>query len=193
MPSLTSSFFSSGRERRLWTCAFVAVAAIYSTLGFAGTLAARFAGTGVGEWIFAAACLLILIAVVTQGLSRRPTAAEWGVALGIAAVYALVFARMAIPTERSHLVEYGVVAICIHAALVERAARGGEVPVPALLTVAATGSLGALDEFIQIVVPNRTYDPVDMLFNVLAGVMAVGASVALAAARRWVAARKRTS
>ena len=31
--------------------------------------------------------------------------------MGIAATYLLVFVRMAIPTERSHLIEYGVVAV----------------------------------------------------------------------------------
>ena len=161
------------------------MAAIYSTLGLARTLAAALAGSGVGEGLFILCCLLVLTAVVTQGLRARPGGAEVGVALGIAAAYILVFVRMSIPTERSHLIEYGVVALFIHEALTERAARGRRVPAPALLAVLATGLVGVLDECIQLLLPSRVFDPVDMLFNVLAAIMAVTASSALRWARRW--------
>lgn len=43
------------------------------------------------------------------------------------------------------------------------------------------------DETIQLVLPSRVFDPINMLFNVLAAVMAVAASSAL----RW--ARERNS
>jgi hypothetical protein len=79
--------------------------------------------------------LLVLATVVTQGLKTRPGGAEISVALGVAAAYLLVFVRMAIPTERSHLVEYGVVALFIYEALLERASQGRRVPVPALRDV----------------------------------------------------------
>ncbi len=181
------------RERRLWAYALVVVFAIYSTLGLARTLAEQLGDAGLGVWLFLIACIMVLVAVVTQGLTTRPSVAEWGVAMGIAAAYLLVFVRMAIPTERSHLIEYGVVAVCIYEALRERAGQGRRVPVPVLLTVLLTGLLGVLDEFLQILVPGRTFDPVDMLFNVLAGVMAVTASAALAGARRWTSTRRRRS
>ena len=92
---------------------------------------------------------------------------------------------MTVPTERSHLIEYGVVGILIFEALTERASQGRRVPLPPLLAVLATATLGVLDEGIQAILPNRVFDPVDILFNLLAGTMAVGASVALAWARRW--------
>jgi VanZ family protein len=41
-----------------------------------------------------------------------------------------------------------------------------------------------LDEFIQAFLPSRVFDPADILFNVLAAVMAAAASVALRWARR---------
>jgi len=41
-----------------------------------------------------------------------------------------------------------------------------------------------LDEGIQALLPSRVFDPIDILFNALAGLMAVLASVALAWARR---------
>ena len=91
---------------------------------------------------------------------------------------------MAIPTERSHLVEYGVVAVFVHEALRERARHGRRVPAPALLAVLAAGFVGVLDECIQLLLPSRVFDPLDMLFNVLGATMAVAASAALGWARR---------
>lgn len=178
------SAFSSHRERYLWACTLAVVVAIYATLGLARRLADALNGSGVGEGLFILACLLVLAAVVTQALTRRPNGMEIGVALGVAAAYVLVFARMAVPTERSHLVEYGVVALLVHEALRERLRKGRRVPVPALVAVLATVVAGVLDECIQWFLPSRVFDPVDMLFNTLAAVMAVAASLALAWARR---------
>lgn len=190
MPLFPSPLFSSARERRLWLCVLAVVVAIYSTMGLARTLAEQLGDAGLGVWLFLVCCFMVLITVVTQGLAARPSVAEWGVAVGIVAAYLLVFVRMSIPTERSHLIEYGVVAVCIYEAFRERAGQGRRVPVPALLTVLVTGVLGVFDEGLQLLVPSRTFDPVDMLFNVLAGVMAVTASAALASARRWTLARR---
>ncbi len=120
--------------------------------------------------------------VLTQGFKARPGGVEIGVALGVAVAYFMVFVRMAIP-ERSHLIEYGVVAVFIHEALTERASHGRRVPVPGVLAVLATALIGALDEGIQLFLPSRVFDPVDILFNGLAGVMAVGAMTALGWAR----------
>ena len=46
------------------------------------------------------------------------------------------------------------------------------------------GALGLFDKYLQLFVPSRVFDPWDILFNVLAGALAVGASVALGWARR---------
>ena len=118
----------------------------------------------------------------------RPGGAEIAVALGVATTYLLVFFRMAIP-ERSHLIEYSVVAVFIYEALIERASHGRRVPLPALLAILATSLVGVIDECIQWFLPNRVFDPTDMLFNFLAALMAVGASVALSWARRRVRGR----
>jgi len=177
--------FSSDRERRLWIWTAVVVAAIYSTLGLARTLVEHLGNDFVSVWLFLLGCLLVLLTVVTQGLKVRPGGAEIAVALGVAAAYLLILVRMSVPTERSHLVEYGVVAVFIHEALTERKRQGRRVPVPALLAIAAASLVGAIDEGIQKLIPSRVFDPVDILFNVLAAVMAVTASVALRRARRW--------
>ncbi|MDE0120826.1 MAG: VanZ family protein [bacterium] len=177
------ALFVSRRERRLWSWTLAIVVAIFSTLGLAGALAEQLAETGLTTVGFAAAMLLVGITVVIQGLRTKPTGAEIGVALGVAVVYLMVLLRMAL-AERSHLIEYGVVASFIYEALKERKGGGGRVPVPAVLAVLATGVVGVLDETIQLLLPSRHFDAVDMVFNALAAVMAVLARVALARARR---------
>lgn len=99
------------------------------------------------------------------------------------AVVVAIYSTLGLARTRSHLIEYGVVAAFMHEALRERARHGRRVPAPALLTVLATGLVGVLDECIQLLLPSRVFDPLDMLFNVPGGVMAVSASAALGWAR----------
>ena len=87
--------------------------------------------------------------------------------------------------ERTHLIEYGVVAVFIHEALTERASHDRRVPLPAALAILATALLGALDECIQAFLPTRAFDVQDMVFNTLAAVMAIANSLVLGWARRW--------
>lgn len=178
---LSLSLFASERERRLWAWTMAVVVAIYSTLGLARTLFDLLGHLDLGVGLFLVCCLLVVATAVTQGLRVRPGGAEIAVALGVLAAYLLVFVRMSIPTERSHLIEYGVVALFIHEALAERARHGRRVPAPALLAVLAATLIGVVDECIQLALPSRVFDPIDMLFNLLAAVMAVTASSAL----RW--------
>ena len=107
--------------------------------------------------------------------------------LGVAATYVLVFVRFTSTEERSHLIEYGVVAAFIHEALAERASQGRPVAFYPVLAVLATAIIGVVDEFIQRFIPNRVFDPQDIFFNTMAGAIAVAAIAALA----W--AQKRTN
>ncbi len=189
------ALFSSARERRLWVWTLAVVLAIYSTLGLARTLAGALREHGLLGPSFPLVSFLLAMAlvgatVVAHGLKARPGGAEITVALGVTAAYLLVFLRMVGPEERSHLIEYGVVGVFIYEALSERASQGRRVPTLPLIAVLATAALGVLDECIQIFVPSRVFDPVDILFNLLAAAMAVGASVALAWARRWTRSRR---
>ena len=181
---LSLSLFTSVRELRLWAWTLAVVVAIYSTLGLARTLAAELGDLGLGVGLFLVCCLLVVATAVTQGLRVRPGGVEIAVALGVVAAYLLVFVRMSIPTERSHLIEYGVVALFVHEALTERASQGRRVHAPALLAVLLTTLIGVIDECIQLVLPGRVFDPLDMLFNLLAAVMAVTARGALRWARK---------
>lgn len=178
-----TSAFSSSRERRLWLWTLAVVVAIYSTVGLARTLAVELRHRNLVDTAFVWVFVLILAAIVALGLKIRPGGAEIGVALGVVAVYAMVFIRMAIPEERTHVIEYGVVAILIHEALTERASQVRRVPAPALVALGMTISIGAVDELLQLVVPSRVFDPADIFVNSVSAVMALAAKLALGWAR----------
>ncbi|HCV23044.1 MAG: VanZ family protein [Gemmatimonadetes bacterium] len=149
MATVKTSLFSSERERRLWFWTLAVVAAIYSTLGLAATLEGKLPH-GLFAQTFFIGFLMIGAAILTQGLRARPGGTEIGVALGVAAAYLMTFARLG-GAERSHLFEYGVLALFVHEALAERAIQGRRVPVPALLAIVVSTLIGVLDESIQVV------------------------------------------
>ncbi|MYA34295.1 MAG: VanZ family protein [Gemmatimonadales bacterium] len=177
--------FSSRRERRLWTWALAVVVAIYATADLARTLADALRESGLLELtptMFSVGMLLIGIAILVQGLRERSRGVEVGFALGVAAIAVIGFARGIAAAERSHLIEYAVLALIIHEALVERTAHGKRVPVPAVLAITLTTAVGVVDECIQFFLPSRTFDLFDIGFDLLASVLAVGSSVSI----RWV-------
>ena len=177
--------FSSNRERRLWLWALAVVAAIYATADLARTLVDALRESGLLELtptMFSVGMLLIGVMILVQGLRERSRGVEVGFALGVAAIAVLGLARGIAAAERSHLIEYAVLAMIIHEALVERKGHGWRVPVPAVLAITVTTAVGVVDECIQFFLPTRTFDWFDIGFDFSASVMAVGSSVSI----RWV-------
>jgi hypothetical protein len=162
----------------------VVVAAIYSTLGLTSFLAEALLEAGLFTNAFIIAFFMMLAAVLTQGLRARPRGFDLGIGIGIAAVYIMVFARMGI-VERTHLFEYSIVATLIYEALKERANQGRHVRAPALLAILISSLIGVIDECIQLFLPSRVFDPIDIGLNALASLMAVLANVVLTWARSW--------
>ena len=184
--------FRSKRERRLWGWVLAILVAIYSTVGLAGTLVQVLREQNLLGVAFALAFLCVIAAVVGITLHRGAKAEEVWVVLGVAAVYGMIVVRMGVdPIERTHLFEYGLLAVLIYEALVERKGNGGEVPAPGVLAVLLTALLGWADEGIQALIPNRTYDVRDAGVNALAGFVATTASATLARLRRWRDSRRR--
>ena len=178
------SLFASRRERRLWIVTLILVVGIYATLGFASMLAPLMYNQNVSAVLFLGGMLFVGVTILTQGLTTRPKGFEIGVAIGIAVVYFMVLFRLTIP-ERSHLIEYGVVAVFVFEAFSERKQSGRFVPYPALLAILTTSVIGAVDELIQGVLPSRHFEWTDILFNFLAALMATTAMVILRWARSW--------
>ncbi|MCK5438818.1 MAG: hypothetical protein KAI97_02690 [Gemmatimonadetes bacterium] len=91
--------------------------AIYSTLGLAGTLAEALRERNLLDASFVVGFLLVVAAIAGSALKRHRGRREIWVALGVTAVYGMVVVRMGIaPEERTHLFEYGLVAVLIHQA-----------------------------------------------------------------------------
>ena len=156
------------------------VAAIYATLGLAGSLAERLREGNLLTATFFALLFLTVATIVGSGLRRRPGRREVWVGLGLTAVYGMAALRMGVSMEeRTHLFEYGVVAVLIYQALRERADNGGRVRVPAVVALVVTALLGWLDEGIQALLPNRVYDNFDVMSNVIAAAIGIVGSAAV--------------
>ena len=166
------SVFSSNRERRLWRWSLLTVLGIYATLPFASSFATYLYNQGLAAVVFLTCLLLIGITILIQGLRTRPSGLEIGVGIGVATVFVLVLFRLSLP-ERSHIIEYGVVATLVYEALMERTIQGRYVPLPAVFAITLTSTAGAIDELVQFSLPNRHFEWTDILFNFLAAFMAV--------------------
>jgi hypothetical protein len=184
-PGGRRSLFSSHRERLLWTWVLVILVAIYSSLGPVQQLAALLRERGLLGITSAGIMVLVAGIIAVRWARTRPGRREIGVGSGVVAVYLTALFRIPVPEERTHLFEYGLVAILMYQALSERRRNGWRVRAQAVLAVLATALLGWLDEGIQSLLPNRVYDLRDVGFNALAGLMAILASVFMAWARTW--------
>ena len=178
--------FTSARERRLWLWALTVLVLIYATMGQAPEIAASFrerSGLRIaGAIVLALAGLTILL----RWLRTRPRSAEVAVAIAVVAAYTMAWARIDSFEERTHLFEYGVVAVLAHMALTE---RGAPLWKSALATTGAVAMLGIIDELVQLVLPGRVFDLRDIGFNLFAVFAAVGARMAVLWARRRRASR----
>lgn len=162
----------------MWA-AFITVA-IWSTLGLAGRLAEELRESNLLVIGFIAGFLLAVTAIVGLAVGTRPGKREFWLWIGVATAYGMVVVRMGIPIEeRTHLFEYGLVAALVYRALRERMPGRGRVLTPAVLAVAITAGLGLVDESLQMLIPIRVFDLRDVAVNLLAGLMAVTASVVL--------------
>lgn len=174
-----AAVFSSDRERRLWLWTAAVLIAIYSTLGLARTLVDELSERDLLPAAFVVGLVLVVGPIAWRWARKRPDWAEIGVALAVAFAYCMVWVRMESWAERTHLLEYGIVAALIHMALLERVRNGREVPLPAALAVGVTAVLGLVDECIQAVLPSRVFDFRDVFFNAFAGFMVVAARLAI--------------
>ena len=119
-------------------------------LGLAGSLAARLRDNNLMGAAVLVLMILTVATIVGSGLRRRPGRRELWVGLGLTAVYGMAVLRMGVgPEERTHLFEYGVVAVLIYQALRERARGGAGVSASALLSLVVTALLGWMEEGIQ--------------------------------------------
>lgn len=178
------SLFTSNREKRLWIYSFIVLIAILLTLVFGTQLVALQLKQDIQHLIFWLCIILIGLTIIIQGLKVNPNKIEIAIWFGITAVYLLLILRFWGVAERTHLMEYSVLAVFIHEALIERTKLNSHILKTALRAFTITLIIGVLDECIQIFLPSREFDPLDILFNGLAGLLAIGLSVILGFLRK---------
>lgn len=181
-PDAGQRIFTSAREIRLWAWAAVVVAATYASVAFGGTLQSILSDRDAVDSGFVLAFILVVITILFQALKVRASSTEIGVVLGVTAACLLLVVRTGV-TERTHLIEYGIVAMLVYEALDERRLQGRRVPAAALMAIAITIGIGVADECLQWLLPGRVFDPVDIGFDAVAAVLAVVAMAALRRAR----------
>jgi len=178
--------FTSKREKKLWTAVVIVILGIYALIFIGQPLAGQLRDREIltnGFWL---AIFLVIATIAWHGWKRRFTYMEIGIWIGVITIYLLGFLRMAVPEERSHLIEYSVLAIFIHEALKERLRNGKYVWKPALFSIIIASIIGLLDELIQLFIPARVFDPIDIFFNTLAAFLAISSSTAISWARKKV-------
>lgn len=169
----------------MWLGVFVVTVTIYSTLFIGQPLANLLGNQDVQAVFFVLGMLLVGAAVLVHALKTKASQIELAVLLGIIALYVMFFLRLGLP-ERSHLIEYSVLAIFVHKALVERGNQGKNIPRPALYALIIAFSISLLDECIQFFLPNRVFDINDIYFNGIAVTMAIGSTLVLSWLRKSV-------
>ncbi len=126
--AVPGSLFTSARERRLWLWTMAVQLAIYSTLGPAAGLVTALRAHNLLRVSMAALVFVVGGVVVVRWARTQPGRCEKAVALGVAAVYVTALIKMPAPEERTHLFEYGLVALLIEQAFTERRRNGRGVP-----------------------------------------------------------------
>ena len=178
------TIFTSKREKQLWVWAFVVIVVIFSTLFLGQPLAIFFSSQDVRAFVFVIVMFLVGLTILIHAIKTKPSGLELTLWIGLAAVYIMFILRLGMP-ERSHLMEYSVLAVFIHKAIVERKNQGKKIPMPALIALVVSFTIGVLDECIQILLPDRYFDPEDIVFNGMAAALAIGSNVLLNRVRKW--------
>ncbi|NNF33390.1 MAG: VanZ family protein [Saprospiraceae bacterium] len=175
-------YFVSKKERRYWVFSSLVTVAILSTTLFIERPFQRLlVDQNVQFWIFLTGMLLTGTTIIYYALKTKRNKYEVVVWIGMAAVVLMLFFRLGAP-ERSHIMEFSVLAIFFHLALHERSEHRKFMIHPALLAFLLTVAIGVIDEGIQYFLPDRVYDTNDIIFNVIAAGGAVGGMLLL----RWV-------
>ncbi|MFT4832552.1 MAG: hypothetical protein ACI815_002208 [Psychroserpens sp.] len=173
------AIYKSAREKRLWLWALLVLMGLCATLLISKPLMDKMRESGVTVAGFLAVMFLVALTVVLHGLKVKMGKIKIVVWVGIAAVYLMVLLPITVLVERSHLMEYSVLAIFLHEAVLERNSQGAPIRFPALWAIGLTIFFGAIDEGIQFFMPHRVFNVQDIIFNSMASVMAIGSSMAL--------------
>lgn len=179
--------FHSQREKILWLYALSCWVIILSLLFIGQPLTELFSNQNLQAAFFMFGMVLVGLAIVVHAFNKKSgelTAVLW---LALLAVFSMFLLRLGLP-ERSHLIEYGILAILIHKALIERQKKKDSKWITPLFAISLTSILGIIDELLQLLVPLRFFDINDIYFNSLAAIFAIGSKVSV----DWIRTKMKT-
>lgn len=184
------TLFTSQKEKRLWLCVGLILLAILTTLVASNHIIPLITDARFLDLFGRLAFTGIIVTIIGHGIKNKNTKTEWVIWFGVLAVYAIVIIRLG-HAERTHLMEYGVLAIFTHKALTERHKHRKLFIPPAIAAILISSSIGVLDELVQLYIPYRVFDTIDILFNFLAALT----SITIASVISWTIkkGRKKTT
>lgn len=161
------SLFTSKKEKQLWLWVLAVMAAIFASLFIGTKWPELLRSSGLDAGFFLLGMLLVFISVLIHGFFVRSKKIEVLTILVIVTAYLMFFFRMTL-AERSHLIEYSLLAILVHRALLERAKQDQRIKWITSIAFFSTFFISLIDEGIQLFLPKRVFDINDILFNAIA-------------------------
>ena len=183
------NLFSSKREKRLWLYALICWMVILSLLFLGHPLQQLFSNQNIQAGIFLLGMLLVTAITLIHALRQNSQRISVILSLSLLTLFCMFLLRLGL-AERSHLIEYSILAILIHEALLEGQKKGEALWRAPLIAIGLTSTLGVIDELLQLWIPNRFFDLNDIFFNCFAAIFAVGSKVIVDFARYRIGNRK---
>lgn len=181
--------FTTSREKLLWFWTLLVIVMIFSTLFVGQPLEKQLRDQNTQAVFFVLGMVLIGVAILFHGIKVKLGMIELAILIGVIAIFVLFFFRLGAP-ERSHLIEYSVLAIFTHSAIMERLGMTNRKLKPAILAFMFTCLIGLIDESIQVILPHRVFDLQDILFNGMVALIAIGTSLVLVWIRKRITGSK---
>ena len=172
------ALFRTKREKQFWVLAALVVVGIFTTLFAGRPFLELLQIQDLQALFFLAGMAMVALTVLATAISPKTSKVILVGALAIVSIYLMLFLRSGL-AERSHLIEYSVLAALVFSALKERSKESTSNFKLALFSFAIAFAIGNLDEFLQFFIPDRYFDPVDILFNGLSILLALGAILLL--------------
>ncbi len=183
------ALFNSKREKRYWLFFLITWIAIYGGLFLGRPMQKALWDQDLQFVLFLSGFVLTIVAVIVYALQVKPKKLEVFVWIGLLSVFIMLTFRLGAP-ERSHLLEYCLLMVFLHGALKERIGIEKKAVVLVIYSTLIVCLIGTVDEGIQAVIPNRVFDPQDIIFNCLAALMTGGGILLLGWTRNYVNRRK---
>lgn len=140
---------------------------ILSTLFVGMPLARFFKDQDIQAAFFLLGMTFVGVTVATYTFKKKAGKWELAIIMGLVALYTMWLLRLGL-AERSHLIEYSVLAIFVHRAMMESLQNHLSNLKILVSTFILSFVLGAIDEGFQYFIPQRVFDMEDLVFNAMA-------------------------